>query len=251
MEGNSGPDPLAMASVASSLGGTVALLSSLFHVDVPSSLDSDLTMSFTQAQVFGGYFGPAPDPGYRHLLAVPTPTIPPGVPLTHGVLPGVVPAAPGGIPPIPPTPGMVSTVPGGLPPIPLTLPVALPAAPPAVIPVAPPVAVPVAPPVVVPVTSPVPQVAPLRICAKLLKLDPIMDAKAFLDSLEQIQLYLCMPEFSTGHADESLTNNLSNQEASRVWEGQLHLAVWDGTLRFLFKNKGSQFHGQGFEMLLP
>jgi hypothetical protein len=58
-----------------------------------------------------------------------------------------------------------------------------------------------------------------------------------------------MPEFSTGHADESLTTDLGNQEASQVWEGQLRLAVWDGTLRFLFKNKGSQIHGRGFEML--
>jgi hypothetical protein len=87
----------ATALVASSLGGTVALLSSLFHADVLSSLDSDLTKSFTQAQAFGGHFGPAPDPGYQHLLAVTTPTIPPGVPLTHGELHGVVPVAPGGI----------------------------------------------------------------------------------------------------------------------------------------------------------
>ncbi len=34
-----------------------------------------------------------------------------------------------------------------------------------------------------------------------------------------------------------------------MWEGQLHLAVQDGPLWFLFKNNGSQFHGQGFEML--
>jgi hypothetical protein len=74
----SGFVPHATASVASSLGDTVALLSSLFHVDVPSSLDSDLTMSFTQAQAFGGHFGLAPDPGYQHLPAVPTPTIPLG-----------------------------------------------------------------------------------------------------------------------------------------------------------------------------
>jgi hypothetical protein len=34
-----------------------------------------------------------------------------------------------------------------------------------------------------------------------------------------------------------------------VWEGQLCFAVRDGTLRFLFKNIGSQFHGRGFKML--
>jgi hypothetical protein len=67
--------------------------------------------------------------------------------------------------------------------------------------------------------------------------------------LEQNQFYLRMPEFTTGHADASLTTDLGNQEASRVWEGQLCLAVWDGTLWFLFEHKGSQFHGWGFEML--
>ncbi len=35
-----------------------------------------------------------------------------------------------------------------------------------------------------------------------------------------------------------------------MWDGQLHLAVQEGSLRFLFKNKGSQFHGWGFEMLV-
>ncbi len=118
-----------------------------------------------------------------------------------------------------------------------------------VIPVAPPAAVLTASPAVVPVASPVPHVAPLRIRAELLKLDLIKDVMAFLNLLEQIQFYLRMPEFSTGHTNESLTTNLGNQEATWVWEGQLHLAIWDGTLRFLFKNKGNQLHGQGFEML--
>jgi hypothetical protein len=139
---------------------------------------------------------------------------------------------------------------GGLPPIPPTLPAALPAAPPAVIPVAPPAAVLVAPPAVVPVASPVPHIAPLGICAELLKLHPIKDMIAFLDSLEQIQFYLHMPEFSTGHANESLTTNLSNQEASWVWEEQLHLTIWDGTLWFLFKNKGSQSHHRSFGIVV-
>jgi hypothetical protein len=134
-----------------------------------------------------GVWGPlwyGPSPCYQHLPAIPTPTIPPGVPVTHEGLLRVVLAASGGFPPIPPTPGMVPTVPGGLPPILPTLPAALPAAPPVVIPVTPPVAVLAAPPAVVPVASPVPHFAPLRICAELLKLNPIKDAKAFLDSLE-------------------------------------------------------------------
>jgi hypothetical protein len=206
-------------------------------------------MSITQAQAFGGHFSTAPSPGYRHLPAIPTPTIPPGVPVTDEGLPLVVPTAPGGFSLIPPTPSMVPTVPGGLPPIHPTLSAALPAALPVVIPVAPPAPVPTAPPAIIPVTSPVPHIAPLGICAELLKLDLIKVAKAFLDLLEQIQFYLRMPEFSIGHADASLTTNLRNQEASWVWEGQLHLAVWDGTLWFLFKNKGSQYHVWGFKML--
>jgi hypothetical protein len=79
-----------------------------------------------------------------------------------------------------------------------------------VIPLAPPVAVPAAPLAVAPVTSPVPHVAPLRICAEFLKLDPIKDVKVFLNVLKQIQFYLLMPDFSTGHADESLTTDLGN-----------------------------------------
>ncbi len=53
----------ATASVVCSLGGTVVPLSSLCHADVPSLSDSDLTMSFAQAQVFGGHFGMVPSPG--------------------------------------------------------------------------------------------------------------------------------------------------------------------------------------------
>ncbi len=85
--------------------------------------------------------------------------------------------------------------------------------------------------------------------AELLKLDSMKDAKAFLNSFETIQYYLRMPEFSTGHPDRSLNTDAANADASRAWEGQLCLAVKDGNLCFLFKNKGTQFHGRGFEML--
>ena len=59
-----------------------------------------------------------------------------------------------------------------------------------------------------------------------------------------------MPEFSTNHADDSLTADAANQEASQAWEGQQHLAVKDGTLCFLFENKMSLNHGRGFKMLV-
>ncbi len=54
----------ATPSVASSLGGTIVPLNSLCRADVPSLLDSDLMMSFAQAQTFRGHFGMTPDPGY-------------------------------------------------------------------------------------------------------------------------------------------------------------------------------------------
>jgi hypothetical protein len=58
-----------------------------------------------------------------------------------------------------------------------------------------------------------------------------------------------MPEFSTRHADGPLSTDAANLDASCTWEGQLCLAVKDGTLCFLFDNKGTQYHGRGFEML--
>ena len=84
--------------------------------------------------------------------------------------------------------------------------------------------------------------------AKLLKFNPFTDAKGFLDLLEQIQFYLRMHEFSTGHLDGSLTTDASNLEASQAWEGQFQLTVRDVALCFLFKNKGTLYHGRGFEM---
>ncbi len=52
-----------------------------------------------------------------------------------------------------------------------------------------------------------------------------------------------------GQANEASTTNSGNQEASQVWAGQLCIAVQDGSLRFLFENKGTLFHGCRFEML--
>jgi hypothetical protein len=110
-----------------------------------------------------------------------------------------------------------------------------------------PAAVPAAPILITPYVAP--PVASVGVRAKLLKLDLVKDAKAFLNLLEQIHFYLRMPELSTGHADGSLTTDTGNLDASCAWEGQLRLAVKVGSLRFLFENKGSLFHGCGFEML--
>ncbi len=42
---------------------------------------------------------------------------------------------------------------------------------------------------------------------------------------------------------------LPNVMASLFWEGQIWNAVCEGSLRFLFDNKGTLYHGKGFEML--
>ncbi len=42
---------------------------------------------------------------------------------------------------------------------------------------------------------------------------------------------------------------LRNAEASCFWEGQIWVAFQEGSLRFLFENKGSTYDGKGFEML--
>jgi hypothetical protein len=72
---------------------------------------------------------------------------------------------------------------------------------------------------------------------KPFKLVEIKDAKAYLDNYDLIQYYLRIPDFSTGCLDGVLKTDPSNAEASRVWEGQIHLAVKDGSLRILFENK--------------
>jgi len=46
-----------------------------------------------------------------------------------------------------------------------------------------------------------------------------------------------------------LATDEQNADASAYWEGQLRVAVQDGSLMFLFENKGSMYEGKGFEML--
>jgi hypothetical protein len=89
----------------------------------------------------------------------------------------------------------------------------------------------------------------LTLTTKVLKLDAIKDAKAFLDSLDIIKFYLCKPKFSSGLPDGALVTTPSNLKASCLWEGRLQLAVKDEDVHFLFKNKGTLFNGRGFEML--
>ncbi len=81
------------------------------------------------------------------------------------------------------------------------------------------------------------------------KLPIIKDAKAYLDVHDMIQYYLCQPEYSTQRSDDVLVTSASNVAASLFWERQLQNAVRKGSLWFLFKNKGTLYHGKGFEML--
>ena len=242
----------ASALIASSLDENVAPLGSLLHPGGPLPSTSGITMAFSEFSVpshvgvslaqyegppdffYGGsnvpHFGvpPAATPGFVP-APIPLRTVP-AVPAPVAVsLPGVyrTAATPGPALPVPPSaaPGLVPSpalAPGpgsGPPPAPAPLPLVPPPAP----------------------------VGP--VWAELLKLDSVKDAKGFLDSLETIQFYLRMPEFLTGHADDSLTTDALNVEASRVWEGQLWLAIKDGSLKFLFEHNGSLYHGCGFKML--
>jgi hypothetical protein len=82
-----------------------------------------------------------------------------------------------------------------------------------------------------------------------LKLCELKDPKSFIDNWDLIQYYLRIPKFLTGRTDDALVTNSTNLETSCMWEGQLHLAVKNGLLCYLFENKGNLYNGHGFEML--
>jgi hypothetical protein len=213
-------------------------MESLLHTTMPPPLASDISTLLSTVS------------GYNHPQHFGWPSIFGGVPLAPGVNPGGVTTVSGGIPLAIPISPVALPFP--------TAPMIIPAVVPAVVPVVAPAVFPTAPVMfsaVIP-ADPVPTalfVAPLVasvwVRAELLKLNPMKGAKAFLDSLEQIHFYLQMPEFSTGIADVSLTTDGGNLDTSRAWEGQLRIAIKEGNLCFLFKNKGSLFHGRSFEML--
>jgi hypothetical protein len=96
--------------------------------------------------------------------------------------------------------------------------------------------------------APPPPVASLR-AAEPAKLTEIKNAKAYLDLQDLIQYHLCLSEYSTKWADDALVTDMIILEASLFWEGQIRVAVRDGSLQFLFYNIGSVYHGKGFEML--
>jgi hypothetical protein len=103
-----------------------------------------------------------------------------------------------------------------------------------------------------PYTAPIPPsglASPSSSMTKVVELNPIKDALAYLERFGIIKFYHCKLDFSTGCVDGKLITTATNLKASRLWEGQLHLAIKDATLRFLFKNKGDTYNSHGFEML--
>ncbi len=124
-----------------------------------------------------------------------------------------------------------------------------------------PPAAPVLPPVPVPAppvidvdsvgdsTLPVPALVLIICLAELFKLPPIRDAKSYLNLSSIIQYYLRCPEFLTQCLDDALVTDSRNAKASAYWEGQIRVAIQDGSLHFLFENKVSMYDGKGFKML--
>jgi hypothetical protein len=168
--------PHAATSVVSSIDESSAPLHSLLHADLHSASASDLTASFAPDPPISGAPG-NPAFGLGH-LPIPgqippqahVPQAAPVFPMVHvpmmaPTIPAFAPAAPS---PVVHVPMMAPTIPA----------VALAApSPPAV-----------APPT--PALPPLPPATPTVARVELLKLDPIKDAKAFLDSFETIQYYL-------------------------------------------------------------
>ncbi len=107
---------------------------------------------------------------------------------------------------------------------------------------------------IVPVADPAPPAAapaPASLIhpSEPFKLPPNADSKGYLNLTSIINYYLPYPKFSTQRSDDLLITDSRNTEASCFWEGQICVAVQEGLLQFLFKNKGSLYNGKGFEML--
>jgi hypothetical protein len=70
------------------------------------------------------------------------------------------------------------------------------------------------------------------------KLPPIPDSKAFLNLSSILQYYLRRPEFSTLRSDGELITDARNADASAYWEGQLRVAVQDGSFEVPLREQG-------------
>ncbi len=93
--------------------------------------------------------------------------------------------------------------------------------------------------------APAPSIRP----AEPFKLPAIPDVKSYLNLTSIIQYYLWRPEFSTQRSDDKLITDSRNAEASAYWEGQLRVALQDGSLCYIFKHMDLMYDGKRFEML--
>ena len=71
----------------------------------------------------------------------------------------------------------------------------------------------------------------------------------YLKLWDLILYWLRPPGFSTARDDSFLVTDAWNSLASQFWEGQLHTALKDGSVRHLFERTNSKYFGKGFEML--
>ncbi len=80
------------------------------------------------------------------------------------------------------------------------------------------------------VSAPVP--VSLLCPIKPFKLPPITDSNSYLNLQSIILFYLCHPEFSTQRSNNALITDSRNADASCFWEGQIRVAVQEGSLCF-------------------
>ena len=91
--------------------------------------------------------------------------------------------------------------------------------------------------------------SPIPLPADKVTLSPIKSGEDYLKSQDLILYWLRPPGFSTACNDSLLVTDTRNSLASQFWEGQLHMALKDGSVRHLFENTDSKYFGKGFEML--
>ena len=77
----------------------------------------------------------------------------------------------------------------------------------------------------------------------------IKSGEDYLKFRDLILYWLRSPGFSTARDDSLLVTDTWNSLASQFWEGQLRMALKDGSVRHLFEKTGSKYFGKGFEML--
>ena len=100
------------------------------------------------------------------------------------------------------------------------------------------------------VSTPLPApVGPTPLPINQFTLPPIKSGSDYLKTWDSILFWLRSPGFSTGRSDSALITDTTNSLASQYWEGELWMAVQDGSVRYLFDKTGDLYYGCRFEML--